>query len=188
MNIELTQIVDNVCLICLEPTYTMHTCQSVNNCIMPVHEHCLEKYHKHSQKCLYCQFTYNQDYREKDYIMMNVKELKENLKYKYLINSYFYNSHDLRILVKANNATQITVVSYCKDGLYTCFNSNVDQINATDFRITLMNFHDKCRTQYVFINNRVHATNINKTVGDEILETTEHNAHILDNCTFQYKW
>jgi len=176
------------CLICREPTDTTHTCQSVNNCRMPVHEHCLTKLHEHSPKCLYCHFMYKPDYREKDYIMTNTDELKENIKDKYLINSYFYNSHDLRILMKANNAKQITVVSYCNDGVYTCFNSNVVQSNATDFRIILMNFHDKYRTQYVFIDNRVHNTNINKTVNDEILETTDHNAYILDNCKFQYKW
>jgi len=115
--------------------------------------------------------------------------LKEHVKDKYLINSWFYNSNDLDILMTDNKSTTLTIISYCKDGIYTHFSSTAEQVDDPDFKNVFINFHKKHRIQYVFMNNRVHDTKINKKVDDEVKKSTKFSAYILNqHLTCQYSW
>jgi len=72
-----------------------------------------------------------------------------------LINSYFYNSHDLSILVKETLATKITVISYPdNDNIYTYRTFGIDEVVAANFRDMLLKFHKELRTKYIFIDSK----------------------------------
>jgi len=80
-----------------------------------------------------------------------VKMLDDN--HMTLINNYFYNSHDLRLLVKENNATKIIIISYPdNEGNYTHMTIDKDVIESNDFRKQFLKFHNELRVKYIFMN------------------------------------
>lgn len=139
----------NSCLICQESTDNIINCTS-QGCSYHAHEKC----HQQWSKCLYCS----------DYCptLMNYKRITKNTlismmqeEHMNLINSYFYNSHDLSILVKETLATKITVISYpVNDNIYTYRTFDIDEVVAANFRDMLLKFHKELRTKYIFIDSK----------------------------------
>lgn len=152
----------NPCLICHETTDNIIYCTS-RGCSYHAHEKC----HQLWGKCLYCSVCHP--------TVMNYKRITKNKlismtkeEHMNLINSYFYNSHDLSILAKETLATKITVISYPdSDNIYTYVTFDIDEIVAANFRDLLLKFHKELRTKYIFIDNKS--------------TTKDHSVEILNN-------
>ena len=74
----------------------------------------------------------------------------------HLVNGYYFNHHDLRLIVAEHGATKIAVVSYPLEKTYHCMFLSLDDMARDNFRDVLMDFHllPSCnprRVKYIFI-------------------------------------
>jgi len=88
--------------------------------------------------------TYKLDMVDKD-------SLKEILQKYYLINSYFYNAHDLRIFMNKYKSTSLVIVRYPIENMYNFNKLTKEDIDNVNFRTLLM----AQRVKYIFMNNIV---------------------------------
>ena len=176
---------ESLCTICLCPTdHTLSpdTC----GCTFPVHEACGAKLYK----CVYCNKGFNRADGTSECTEADLTAKLMTAPY-HLVNSYFYNSHDLKILLNQYGGDNVHMVSYANaEG-----NRHVMSVernsplvsNPTAFRTQLMNFHKSFRVQFVFM-----ATNLPIDASDESIravpsETVE-SLGDLWALKFQPKW
>ena len=101
-----------------------------------------------------------------------------------LINNYFYNSHDLRLLVKEKNSTKIIIISYPdNEGIYTHMTVDCDEIEATHFRENFLKFHNDLRVKYIFING----TSSDKDKSEEMWKFGS-GSNLIGRYAFQISW
>jgi hypothetical protein len=68
----------------------------------------------------------------------------------HLVNAYFYNHHDLRIIQRESLSNWIVLISYPRKGIYTVVAYSYEQVQATGFRQHLLAFHSRHKCKYVF--------------------------------------
>ena len=167
---------DHVCVICLCPTD--HTLSPTTcGCTFPVHESCSTKlYH-----CVYCNTRFRHDHGISLRTETNLATALMTTPY-HLINSYFYNSHDLKILLDQYEGDLLRVVSRVKaDGRrYVAtieYDSPIVSI-PTAFRTQLSNFHESFRVQFIFMSANRPIDESDVSIKSIPTETTESFAEL----------
>jgi len=138
----------NICLVCHENTENIVKCSS-RGCTYRTHEKCHEKW----DKCMHCgDFNVSTNKFKLSSKHTLVKIVDEN--HMNLINNYFYNAHDLLLLVKEKMATKLIIISYPNnERIYSYMTIEREEIEANNFRETFMKFHNEFRVKYIFMND-----------------------------------
>jgi len=136
-------------LVCHENTDNIVKC-TTNGCTYCAHNNC----HTNWEKCLHCGVTietpieFNRITKHRLVDMMSENFMN-------LVNSYFYNSHDLSLLTKETMATKITIISYPDtEHIYKYKTFGIVEITSSNFRKNLLQFHNKFRVKYIFIDSK----------------------------------
>ena len=96
--------------------------------------------------------------------MVDTDSLKEILLKYDLINSYFYNTHDLRIFMNKYKSTSLVIVRYPIESMYNFNKVTKEDVDNVNFRTLLM----AQRVKYIFINNIVDKYNDTEICKDAI--------------------
>ena len=141
---------DSTCVICLCPTD--HTLSPTTcGCTFPVHDACRTTL----TKCVYCRTGFD-NHVDGVSVWSEIDLAKALLASKHhLVNSYFYNSHDLKILLDQYDGVLLQLVSYANvDGKRHIVILEYDSplvADANAMRNLLMKFHRLFRVQFIFM-------------------------------------
>jgi hypothetical protein len=136
-----------LCAVCLEPTTDIVPSETCG-CRVPAHAKCCSGIHK----CMWCN-AWLDLLKSDEYPPAHLMRLIGEGGY-YLVNSYYYNSNDLTIIMEECNSTSALIVSYDRGtSRRTMTVSSEDTRDQLLLRTNLMEFHATYRVQFIFINS-----------------------------------
>lgn len=136
------------CMICLESIDSNKlTIKCLNTCETIVHKQCFKNWNK----CLICRVQLNNHDVKTNTSLSQVKQLLNQKDTIDLVNSYFYNHHDLKIIMNRHSATKLCIVRYPSLGKYKIEIFMIDQVKDSSFRNILISE----RVIHIFVDNHV---------------------------------